>query len=74
MIDLVTAVGLGTTARMVDPAGSMAPMTTLPLSLVPTFFVPLLFILHIICISQARAWSTSSINSSTGFATAGLLA
>jgi hypothetical protein len=57
MADLVTAVGLGTTAQLFSPhAGSMAAMTVLPLSLVPTFFVPLLFILHIICIAQARAW------------------
>jgi hypothetical protein len=32
-------------------------MTVLPLSLIPTFAVPLLFILHVICIAQARRWS-----------------
>lgn len=57
MADLVTAVALGTTARLFSPqAASMVHMTELPLSLVPTFFVPLFFILHIISIAQARAW------------------
>jgi hypothetical protein len=32
-------------------------MTVLPLSLIPTFAVPLLMIFHIICIAQARRWS-----------------
>jgi hypothetical protein len=57
VIDLVTAVSLGTTARLLSPQGaSMAAMTVLPLSLVPTFLVPLFFIFHVICIAQARAW------------------
>jgi hypothetical protein len=59
MVDLVTAVGLGTTARLFSPHSvSMAAMTVLPLSLVPTFIVPLLFIFHIICITQALAWQS----------------
>jgi hypothetical protein len=59
--DLVMAVGLGTTAPWLDPQGtSMSAMTALPLSLVPTFFVPLLLIFHVICIAQARAWKTAS--------------
>ncbi|MGE5753919.1 MAG: hypothetical protein ACM319_09795 [Deltaproteobacteria bacterium] len=59
--DLIMAVGLGTTARWLDPHGvSMAAMTVLPLSLVPTFFVPLLTIFHVICIAQARAWKGAS--------------
>jgi hypothetical protein len=32
-------------------------MTALPMSLIPTFAVPLLFLLHIICIAQARGWA-----------------
>lgn len=57
IVDLVTAVGLGTTAGWLSPHSTpMIPMTVLPLSLVPTFFVPLLFILHVICIAQARRW------------------
>jgi hypothetical protein len=59
--DLVTAVGLGTTAGLISPGGpSMAAMTVLPLSLVPTFLVPLFLILHVICIAQARAWKVGS--------------
>jgi hypothetical protein len=55
------AVTLGTTARLLSPNGlSMAAMTVLPLSLVPTLVVPLLFILHLICIAQARKWAMGS--------------
>ncbi len=55
--DLVTAVGLGTTAGFIQPHSiPMAPMTVLPLSLIPTFLVPLYLILHVICIAQARGW------------------
>ena len=61
ILDLVTAVSLGTTARLLDPHGaSMVTMTVLPLSLIPTFFVPLFMMLHVICIAQARSWKTAS--------------
>jgi hypothetical protein len=54
ILDLVMAVTLGATARLISPAGpAMSAMTVLPLSLIPTFFVPLLFILHLISIAQA---------------------
>jgi hypothetical protein len=57
MLDLVVAVTLGTTAGLLEPRGIPTQlMTVLPLSLIPTFFVPLLFILHIISIAQARQW------------------
>ena len=57
ILDLVNAVGVGTTAGLLSPQGpAMAPMTVLPLSLVPTFLVPLFLILHVICIAQARSW------------------
>lgn len=60
MLDLVTAVTLGTTAGLISPHGvAMTAMTVLPLSLVPTFIVPLLLIFHIICIAQARRWPAS---------------
>jgi hypothetical protein len=63
--DLVLAVGLGTTARLLSPhSTSMAAMTVLPLSLIPTFLVPLFLILHIICIAQASAWK-SALNNAT---------
>jgi len=59
--DLVTAVSLGTTAGILSPHGpSMALMTRLPLSLIPTFLVPLFLILHVITIMQARAWRAPS--------------
>jgi hypothetical protein len=62
--DLVTAITLGAAARFIEPqelagphAITTSPMTVLPLSLIPTFAVPFLLILHIICIAQARRWS-----------------
>jgi hypothetical protein len=59
--DLVMGVTLGTTARLLSPKGiSMPAMTVLPLSLVPTLVVPLLFILHLICIAQATKWEMGS--------------
>jgi hypothetical protein len=61
ILDLVTAVSVGTTAGLLSPQGpSMAPMTVLPLSLVPTFLVPLFTIFHVISIAQARTWKLSS--------------
>jgi hypothetical protein len=61
ILDLVTAVSLGTTAGLLDPHGpSMVAMTVLPLSLIPTFFVPLFTMLHVIYIGQARNWKTAS--------------
>jgi hypothetical protein len=55
--DLVLAVGMGTLSGFIDPQGtSTGPMTVLPMSLIPTFAVPLLLILHIVCIAQAREW------------------
>jgi len=58
MLDLVTAVTLGTTSRLISVGGLAADaMTVLPLSVVPTFLVPLFFIMHIIVIAQARRWA-----------------
>jgi hypothetical protein len=61
--DLIIAVSLGITAglRVVQDAPITA-MTVLPLSLIPTFFVPLFTILHAICIAQAKAWKNASLN------------
>lgn len=57
MADLVTAVATGTLAGIIDPHGiPTSAMTVLPMSLIPTFAVPLFFILHIISIAQARQW------------------
>jgi hypothetical protein len=61
ILDLVIAVGVGTTAGLLSPQGpTMAAVTVLPLSLIPTFLVPLFVILHVICIAQARAWKMFS--------------
>ncbi len=60
ILDLITAVSLGTTAGLLFPHGpSMVAMTVLPLSLIPTFLVPLFLMLHVICIAQARNWKTA---------------
>jgi hypothetical protein len=59
--DLVMAVSLGTGARLLSPhSTSMAAITVLPLSLVPTFPVPLFLIFHVICIAQAKTWKRVS--------------
>ena len=63
ILDLVTAVSLGTTAHLLSPHSiPMVAMTVLPLSLIPTFLVPLFTILHLICIAQARTWKTISMH------------
>jgi hypothetical protein len=60
--DLVVAIGMGVLSSP-TPLGTLAPGATtrvmglLPMSLVPTFIVPLLTIFHIICIAQARKFS-----------------
>jgi hypothetical protein len=57
MADLALAVTLASMSRFINPGGiTTAPMTELPMSLIPTFAVPLLFILHLICVAQARRW------------------
>ena len=70
VIDLVTAIFLGALGRFIDPQGaagiSPSPMTLLPLSLIPTFAVPLLLILHGICIAQARRWSSEARDLDSG--------
>jgi len=56
ILDLITAVSLGTTAGLLFPNGPrMVAMTVLPLSLIPTFLVPLFLMLQVICIAQARS-------------------
>jgi hypothetical protein len=57
IFDLVLAIALGMTSRLIAPHGaSTGIMTMLPMSLIPTFAVPLLILLHVICIAQARKW------------------
>jgi hypothetical protein len=48
---------MGVATRFIDPHGiSASAMTVLPMSLIPTFGVPLFMILHFISIAQARQW------------------
>lgn len=59
--DLVNAVAMGTLATVLNPLGiGSDAMTVLPMSLIPTFAVPLFLILHIICIAQAVRWPNSA--------------
>jgi hypothetical protein len=59
MVDLVNAVALGALAKVIAPHGiATDAMTALPMSLIPTFGVPLFMMLHIICITQALRWPT----------------
>jgi hypothetical protein len=67
VVDLVTAVALGvlsspTPAGALHPAVTTDAMTVLPLSLIPTFGVPLMLILHIISIGQAMGWQIQATN------------
>lgn len=60
--DLVSAVALGVTAGLFQSAGtSMHLMTVLPLSLIPTFLVPLFLMFHVISIAQASKWTASDL-------------
>src|SRR3984893_5950423 len=60
ILDLVIAVSVGTTAGLLSPqAPPMAPMTVVPLSLIPTFLLRIFVMLHVICIAQARTWRTA---------------
>jgi hypothetical protein len=60
MLDLIVALTLGLSARTLGYGAAMGPMTVLPLSIVPTFLVPLLFLLHIASIAQAAGWRRST--------------
>lgn len=63
MIDLVTAVSLGTLASVIDPRGiPTSAMTVLPLSVIPAFAVPLLLMLHILCVAQALGWRERAVS------------
>ena len=57
VLDLVVALSMAALSALLHPQGiTTAPMAELPLSLIPSFGVPLFLILHIICIAQARRW------------------
>ena len=62
MLDLIVAVSLGILASgisfgLLASTGSASVMTVFPMSLIPTFLVPLSFILHLIGLNQLRARS-----------------
>jgi hypothetical protein len=58
ILDLIVAVSMGALSQLVLPLGpGPFPMAVLPLSLIPTFAVPLLVILHISSIVQAWSWN-----------------
>ena len=55
ILDLVVALGLGSTLAMIMPGTiSTAPMATLPLLLVPVFLVPIFLMLHAAALMQSR--------------------
>ena len=58
MIDLVNAVAMAATTAIIRPNG-IGPdaMAVLPLSVIPTFGVPLFLILHLISLAQAWRWN-----------------
>jgi hypothetical protein len=64
ILDLVVAVGSGAFGPLFlggDVLGrATAPMSYLPLVLVPAFFVPLFIILHLIALSQGRHFAAQS--------------
>lgn len=76
-LDLVTAVSLGVlNSAPLQAFGhgvTTEAVTKLPLSVIPTFAVPLLFIFHLISIAQARRWEVDkpAANGNRAPATAG---
>jgi hypothetical protein len=61
--DLVNAVLMGTLASTINPHGiPTGAMTVLPMSLIPTFGVPLFLMLHVICIAQALRWPAQQVS------------
>jgi len=67
MLDLVVALSMAALSSLLHPHGiTTAPMAELPLSLIPSFGVPLFLILHIICIAQARRWPVENRQRAVG--------
>ncbi|HYN15979.1 MAG TPA: hypothetical protein VES66_09355 [Terriglobales bacterium] len=64
VLDLVMAVSLGVLnsapVRMFGQGVTTEAMSTLPLSVIPTFAVPLLMIFHLISIAQAWRWEAGA--------------
>jgi hypothetical protein len=58
ILDLLVAIVMGALTRFISPSAIQTDaMAVLPMSLIPTFAVPLLLILHFISIAQARQWA-----------------
>ena len=64
MLDLITAIGLGGLSAMLARGTSgeitMAPMPRLPLALIPAYFVPMLFMLHLTALFQRKRLATKN--------------
>jgi hypothetical protein len=64
MLDLIAAVGSGGLSAMqahgVLGEITMAPMARLPLALIPAYFVPILFMLHLVALFQRKQLASSS--------------
>ncbi len=64
MLDLITAIGSGGLGTMMvhgTPGEiTMAPMARLPLALIPAYFVPILFMLHLVALFQRKQLASSS--------------
>jgi len=62
MLDLIVAVNMGfltlpTWAGVLSGGGSSEALARLPLSMIPTFAVPLFFIFHLITLRRLRVFS-----------------
>lgn len=67
MLDLLMAVSLGILAATIQPGAiTMAPIRVFPLSLIPTFAVPLSFMLHLAALAQFWFLSGNSKKESKG--------
>jgi hypothetical protein len=64
VLDLVIAIGLGTLSVILSTGApgeiSAAPMATLPLLLIPAFFVPVFLMLHAAALMQSRRLGRSA--------------
>lgn len=64
MLDLVSAIGSGGLSAMLGNVApgeaAMAPMSRLPLALIPGYFVPILFMLHLVALFQRKRFAPSN--------------
>jgi hypothetical protein len=58
LIDILLVVATAAGLNLRNP-GSMSALTELPLSLLPTFLVPLIIFLHVVIFSRVRQTSTA---------------